>query len=238
MTTYNYENFSSGDYDFNAVDGPDVGDRAPDFELITSEGVRKHLLDFDSDFLVLEMGSITCPLFQGRRLGMRTIEAEFDQASTAVLYVREAHPGHDMPAHKGFADKQACAHKLKTAEGEQRLIYVDDFDGAAHRAYGGMPNAVFIINRNHCVVYRSQWNNPQATKKALQSLIKGHAVRGEGYFLPVWPLTVYRTLGNAGKGSAKDFFRSLPSLIWNNLIKRNIRMLFRRKYSGSSSIKC
>lgn len=67
MTSYNYDNFSTDDYEFDTVVGPTVGDKALDFELTTSTGEPKRLLDFDADFLVLEMGSITCPLFQSRR---------------------------------------------------------------------------------------------------------------------------------------------------------------------------
>lgn len=237
MSTYNYDEFSTEDYDFDTVSGPVVADKAPDFELETVGGTTRALLDFEGDFLVLEMGSITCPLFQGRRKIMEPLD-RLGNVSSAVLYVREAHPGTSIPSHKSFDDKQACATRLKVEGKETRTVFIDGFDGAAHEAYGGMPNAVFIINKNGCVVFRSEWNNPSATRKALVALLAGRKVSAKSYFRPVTPVTVLKTLGRAGGGSAADFFKGLPSLIWANLIKRNLRLLFGKDATGSVRTTC
>lgn len=226
MTSYNYENFSTDDYEFETVVGPTVGDKAMDFELTTSTGEPKRLLDFDADFLVLEMGSITCPLFQSRRGIMGGLEGEFDRVKSAVLYVREAHPGALVKAHQSFQDKQSCALQLKEHDHEGRLILVDDYEGSAHIAYGSMPNAVFIMNRAGIVVYRAEWNNPSAVRKALKALIAGKEVTAKAYFRPPLPWRAIQTFKQAGHGSAPDFFKGLPFLIWTNLIKRNLRLLF------------
>lgn len=238
MGDYNYDAFSSGDYDFDTVDGPDVGEKAPDFLLTTSLGQDRHILDFEGEFLVLELGSITCPLFQSRRTLMQPITDQFEGVSSAILYVREAHPGSDIPAHQSFDDKAACARRLQHEDGESRLILIDGFDGAAHQAYGGMPNAVFIINRNGCIVYRSDWNNPTATRKALAGLLAGQSISVKSYFRPATPATALRTLRRAGKGSSPDFFKSLPALIWANVIKGNLRILFGRKARTSADTEC
>lgn len=237
MKSYNYDGFSSDDYDFESVEGTDVGEKASDFQLLTSEGATKNLLDFTGDFLVLEMGSITCPLFQSRRGIMETLESQ-NNVSSAVLYVREAHPGIKIQSHKSFEDKAACATRLKVEDGETRTVFVDGLDGQAHAAYGSMPNAVFIINKNGCVVFRSEWNNPSATRKALHALLEGRAVTAKSYFRPADPTTVLRTLRNAGEGSARDFFKNLPVLIWKNIIKRNSRLFFNRPKSGSERTSC
>lgn len=237
MTSYNYDGFSTEDYDFNTEFGPDVGDKAPDFALTTASGETKNLLDFSGTFLVLEMGSITCPLYQSRR-GIMEPLAETDGASSAVIYVREAHPGANIQSHKSFEDKMGCAVRLTTQDGESRTVFVDGLEGKAHAAYGSMPNAVFIINKNGCVVYRTDWNNPSATRKALLALLAGRAVTAKPYFRPALPTTVFRTLGNAGKGSAVDFFKGLPFLIWTNIIKRNLRLFFGRPKTGSGRTTC
>ncbi|MGJ8590886.1 MAG: hypothetical protein ACSHXW_22555, partial [Yoonia sp.] len=140
--------------------------------------------------------------------------------------------------HKSFEDKKACATRLTTEDGESRTVFVDGLEGKAHAAYGSMPNAVFIINKNGCVVYRAEWNNPSATRKALVALLAGHTVTAKPYFRPALPTTVLRTLGNAGKGSAADFFKGLPFLIWTNIIKRNLRLLFGRAKTGSGRTTC
>lgn len=228
MRLYNYDNFSTDDYEFDDIAAPDVGDKAPDFRLITCTGTPKQLLDFDTDFLLLEMGSITCPLFQSRRGIMDTLAAEFDQVTSVVLYVREAHPGARIRAHQSFNDKQACARRLKQDDIETRLVLVDDYEGAAHRAYGSMPNAVFIIDRTATVVFRADWNNASVTRKALKSLSAGEKVTAKSYFRPPLPWRAIRTFKHAGKGSAPDFFKGLPLLIWTNIVKRNLRLLFNK----------
>lgn len=238
MSNYNYDEFSTGDYDFDNVVGPVVGEKAPDFSLTTIDGSRRSLLDFDGEFLVLEIGSITCPLFQSRRSIMETLDDGQNGVSNAVLYVREAHPGKDIPSHKSFDDKLKCATRLRKDDGETRTIFVDDYEGHAHRAYGSMPNAVFIINRNGCVVFRSDWNNPSATQKALRALKAGKDVRVKSYFRPPVPTVALRTFSHAGKGSAADFFKGLPKLILENLAKRNLRLLFGRSAAGSRGTVC
>jgi hypothetical protein len=35
----------------------------------------------------------------------------------------------------------------------------DGDDGAAHKAYGAMPNSIFVIDTDGTVLYRSIWNN-------------------------------------------------------------------------------
>lgn len=238
MSNYNYDNFSSNDYDFDRASGPKQGEKAPDFPVSTSAGAPRHLLDFEGDFLVLEMGSLTCPLFQSRRGKMEKIKDADQRVSSAVLYVREAHPGANIPQHRNFEAKRACAQRLVTEDGETRLVLVDDLEGQAHKAYGGMPNTVFIINRNGCVVFRAQWNNPLATQRALDALLSGHSFRSKSYFRPALPAVAIRTLRRAGKGSAADFLRSFPKLVWNNLIKRNLRLLLNRPQPLSADTTC
>jgi len=238
MSEYNYDEFSTGDYDFDKVAGPVVGDKAPAFQLTTSDGDIRSLLEFSGEFLVLEMGSITCPLFQSRRPIMERLEPQIEGVSTAILYVREAHPGADIPSHKTFDDKMACAARLKATDGETRTVFVDDFEGHAHQAFGGMPNAVFIINKNGCVVFRSEWNNPSATRKAIYALKAGKKVKVKSYFRPAVPAVALRTLEQAGKGSAMDFFKGLPFLIWTNVVKRNLRLFFNRPVAGSRETVC
>lgn len=238
MSSYNYDSFSSTDYDFDRTSGPQQGEKAPDFLVSTSTGTSRQLLEFEGEFLVLEMGSLTCPLFQSRRGKMEQIEGADKRVSSAVLYVREAHPGANIPQHRNFEAKRACAQRLVSEDGEARLVLVDDLEGQVHKAYGGMPNTVFIINRNGCVVFRAEWNNPHATQAALDALLNGHSFRSRSYFRPALPAVAIRTLRRAGKGSASDFLRSFPSLVWNNLIKRNLRLLLNRPQPLSAETTC
>lgn len=237
MKNYNYDEFTSKNYDLDNFYGPDIGEKAMDFALTNTDGQTVHLLDFSNEFLVLELGSITCPLFQGRREGMARLVSLFPTVNFSVLYVREAHPGSNIPSHKSAAEKVSCAIALKNDQ-EIRSILIDDIKGTAHDAYGGYPNAVFIINRNGCIVYRSDWNNVSAIKKALNRLLSGKPANSKSYFLPVKPTIALKTLKRSGQGAIKDFLLGLPTLIWKNVIKRNVLLFFNLTKTVSPDKRC
>ena len=228
MADYNYTEFSTGDYNLNNFSGPELGTKAPNFTLKNVNGDELDLLDFEGQFLVLELGSITCPLFQGRRGGMANLVEKYPNIDFAVLYVREAHPGKNIGSHQNIDQKIARASRL-AEDGEGRLILVDDFEGRAHSAYGSYPNAVFIINKSGCVVFRADWNNPGATAKALNNLLSGKPANVKSYFRPVRPDILIKTMQGSGQGSLGDFLKGLPVLIWKNLIRRNFLLMFNRK---------
>ena len=221
---YNYHKFSGDLYDLADFRGPAPGTKAPDFDLTTPDGSPVRLLDFDGDFLVLEMGSLTCPLYQGHRADMTALVRKYPNVSFAVLYVREAHPGTKLQTHTSAEDKHRNARMLAEKDGEGRRILVDDFEGHAHRAYGAFPNSVFIINRNGCVVWASDWNNPQAAAEALAALTAGRPATNQAVFKPVPPSVSFRILRRAGGHALRDFLVGLPGLIWQNLVRRNVRV--------------
>jgi hypothetical protein len=231
VSDYHYDRFTADAYDLDSFTGPEPGMKAPDAKITTTSGEIRDLLSFDGAFLVLELGSITCPLFQSRRNGMADLVRNNPDVDFAVLYVREAHPGAGIGQHQSFAHKQDMAQKLQNNDGEIRPIFIDDMEGSAHKAYGSYPNSVFIINQAGCVVYRSDWNNPGATAKALSQLKAGKAAGGQGLFLPAKPPVAIATLKRAGGDALKDFLFDLPKLIWKNGIKRNLRVL-RGKNAG------
>lgn len=234
---YNYSEFDARNYDLVNFRGPMPGTRAPDFELRHPDASSGRLLDFQGSFLVLEMGSLTCPLFQGRRKPMTHLDQEHGDVSFAVLYVREAHPGQRIPAHSTEGEKQSCASRL-AANGENRKIFIDDLEGTAHKAYGSYPNSVFIINRNGCVVYASDWNNPATTGRALTMLKNGKPAQLKAWFKPVSPAASWKTLRAGGKGSMHDFLWGLPRLVWNNLVLRNIRLLLGKAITVAPNNQC
>jgi len=229
MSEYNYDAFSPDDYDFRNSGGPQIGDRARDFDIETPDGKIKKLLDFEGEYLVLEMGSITCPLFHSRRDKMLSLDQEFPDLSFAVLYVREAHPGADIPSHQSMADKKACASRLKTEDGDNRLILVDSLEGSAHEAFGSFPNSVFIIDRDGIVRFQSDWNNPTVTRTAITKILAGENAPVKSVFFPASPKIVRHTAKRAGEGSASDFLKGLPRLFWGVFVIENLKTVFGRK---------
>lgn len=238
MSGYNYSKFDASQYDLDNFGGPQLGQKAPDLVVETMDGTPRRLLDFKGDFLVLEMGSITCPLFQGRRKGMAKMVANNPNTDFAILYVREAHPGLSRPKHSSIESKRENALALQNEDHEGREILLDSLEGTAHLAFGEFPNSVFIINKNGCVVFLADWNNPRATAKALKALKAGKPATGMGLFLPAPPPVVLKTLNSAGKGAAVDFFTGLPRLIWKNLIKRNLRVALGKTPSIGPDANC
>ncbi|ASG68115.1 hypothetical protein CDV26_06685 [Francisella halioticida] len=92
-----------------------------------------------------------------------------------------------------------------------------------------MPNAVFIINKEKKIVFKLDWNNPVLVRKAIESLLANKELPKKDFFYPVNPFLARKVLKKAGKGSAKDFLSSLPTLIYKNVIKRNLRALFSKR---------
>lgn len=96
------------------------------------------------------------------------------KADFYVLYTREAHPGENYPAHKSFSDKVNDARDLKRLEKIERPILVDDLEGTMHRDYGARPNSVYVIGRDGIVLFRADWNDPEALKIQLDRLMENH----------------------------------------------------------------
>lgn len=73
------------------------------------------------------------------------------------VYTHEAHPGERVPHHDSFATKLAHARLLRDEVGIRRPILVDDLAGTAHRAFGGLPNMTWILDRGGIVAYKASW---------------------------------------------------------------------------------
>jgi hypothetical protein len=235
MNGYNYSGFSTDDYNLDDYRGPGLGQKVENFLLKTLDGQSRNLLDFKGQFLVLELGSITCPLFQSRRKGMQSLQHHFPDVDFAILYAREAHPGATIPVHTTFTDKKQRATQLRDADGETRDILLDGFEGEVHQALGAYPNSVLIINRNGCVVYHSAWNNAGATRRVLKKLVAAKPVKAESFFVPPIAIGTFR---QAGKGSAIDFLRGFPQLFWKNLTRRNLLLAFGKAHRIAPDVSC
>ena len=76
---------------------------------------------------------------------------------SVFLYTNEAHPGENYP-HLTSMDVLAVT----------RPIVLDALDGAAHRAYGSMPNMTWIFNQAGVPVYKSDWTDHYSVRNALE----------------------------------------------------------------------
>jgi peroxiredoxin len=157
--TYNYRRFTPEEYEFAEFTGLSAGDRFIDADLHTLDGGTARISDFLDKPLVLETGSMTCPMYAQSAAPMQDMVARFPDLNFVVLYVREAHPGERTQQHASQTAKVDTAIRSRSRHHEGRVTLVDDLDGAAHKAYGAMPNSIFVIDTDGTVLYRSIWNN-------------------------------------------------------------------------------
>lgn len=71
-----------------------VGETAPDFTLQTVHGTEWSLSDHRGEYVVLEFGSYTCPMFRRQISGMAQVARQLasDEVSFVLVYQKEAHP--------------------------------------------------------------------------------------------------------------------------------------------------
>jgi len=172
LIPYNYERFQPAYYTFDSFEGPKVGQKAPDFTVYTMKKDQVKLSDFFGDWIVLEMGSITCPIYESKIKPMNKLASKFPDIKFLLLYVREAHPGEKIPQHATLTQKLACAKFAQEKDNEKRTIFIDDLEGRAHQMYGSMPNSIYIINPESKIIFRGDWNNIKGVKHVLSERSK------------------------------------------------------------------
>lgn len=220
---YNYRHFGPEHYDFRRFDGPEPGDVAPDFEAMTLDGDTVKLSDFRGCWVVLETGSITCPITDSKVHVMDELQAEFPEVTCILLYTREAHPGEHYDAHDSMDAKLDRARTFAAEYDIERTVLVDDVEGTAHRAYGGMPNSVHVINPDGVVVMRGDWNDVPTVRRVLEERDPNmrydrQIYRGKPVFF-AQKKGVVRVLADAGQRAVWDFIKHAPRLAWMHLKK-------------------
>jgi len=185
FTRYNYDRFRREMLQSNPADrwsrAPEPGDAAPDFELRSLDGELVKLSDFkESCNVVLTFGSATCPQTAASIGGLRSLAREFPRNDVQFLfvYVREAHPGIELPAHHSIEDKARAAMLIREQEHIDFPVLVDELGGEVHRTYGALPNASFVIDKSGRVAYRSLASHGSSIGAALEELLERQKERG------------------------------------------------------------
>jgi alkyl hydroperoxide reductase subunit AhpC len=224
---YNYDEFTKDlllkDILTGRVGGPDPGDRAPDFEGRSLEGDAIKLSDYRGEKnVVLTFGSATCPFTAASIRGMNELYEEYDGDDVQFLfcYVREAHPGERLSAHRSYQDKVRAAELFRREEEVRMPIIVDEVNGDIHKDYGKLPNATYIIDKSGRVAFRSLWTRPRVIEEALRELLDRqeerdveHAVvhGGQDTSMPTLyaSLHTHRALERGGRRAVRAFRREL-----------------------------
>ncbi len=210
---YNYRRFVPAEYDYDNIDAVEAGDRYTDADVFTLTGEKVRLSAFLDKPLVLETGSMTCPMYAKSAGPMQEYTKRYPDFNFVVLYVREAHPGEKLPAHRSVEEKLAAARRTSLSHGEHRTVLADQLSGVAHRQFGNMPNSLFVIDTDGTVLFRSVWNNTNELDAVLTDIANGKKVEISD-MKPVPPgLRGPGTLLLGGWVAVWDFFRGLPELL-------------------------
>lgn len=228
FSRYNYEDFDRTalmkDFTLSKFgSAPKPGDRAPDFELRTIEDDKVRLSDFEGEKnVVLTFGSATCPLTAGSIGDLNDLFGEYSTQDVEFLfvYVREAHPGEEMAAHRSMDAKLASAEMFRDEEEIAMPVLVDELSGKVHRKYGSLPNATFMIDKSGRIAFRALATRPSVIADALDELLErqeergvDHAVvqGGEDVTLPSLKsfFHVHRALRRGGQRAISDFEREM-----------------------------
>jgi hypothetical protein len=137
-----------------------------------------------------------------------------------IVYVREAHPGENFPHHISFEQKLAHAGKLRDLEKVQIPVLVDDLQGTTHKAYGLLPNMVYLIDREGVVVYKSDWTDGVELDGMCESLIRLDDMRARQvpiirqgvserlHWIPMEPALRERVYRRSGEKAIRDYLNA------------------------------
>lgn len=225
--SYNYRSFDREqlrkELNPKRMSGPEAGEKAPDFEVPSLEGEKVRLSDYAGQKnVLLTFGSATCPMTAGSIRGLNRLYEQYSDKDVQFLfvYVREAHPGEDLQAHRSLDDKAEAAELFREEESVAMPILLDTLDGKVHRQYGGRPNPTYLIDKSGRVAFRAVWTRPSVVEEALEELLeqqeesgKEHAVvgGGEDTSLPrrYGMLHAHRALERGGSRAVRDFKEAL-----------------------------
>lgn len=139
--------------------GPEPGAMAPNFDLPTVAGGRFNLQSYFGERMVLiEFGSITCPMASAARRSLTSLYEQFREHLEIVsVYVREAHPSDAYPQPRIARQKLRHASDWVRMARRPWTVAVDGMDEQTHLAYGPLPNAAYLIDRTGRVAFRALW---------------------------------------------------------------------------------
>ena len=108
---------------------------------------------------------------------LEEIAKKYDDVELWHLYVREPHPQErkfkKYFQHKNYEHRLTYAKELREIMNIKSPIVLDGMDEKIHLRYGNMPNAVYVIDKEGKVVYKSNWTDSPMLDHVLTEL---HAI--------------------------------------------------------------
>jgi cytochrome oxidase Cu insertion factor (SCO1/SenC/PrrC family) len=156
----------------------EVGEVAPDFALETLSGERFSLTDHRGEWVLLEFGSYTCPMYRRQISGMARLAREYEgreDVTFALVYGKEAHPHQgaflavDDP--ETYEERRALASRLVTEVDVPFPVLVDEVPRKVSAEYGGAPNMVYLVDPEGRIAYRALWTDAEELERVLREAV-------------------------------------------------------------------
>lgn len=202
-------------------EGTRPGDKAPDFSLNDTQGSQWRLQDLQGKPVILVIGSGTCPVTQGSLPGLQSLSQDYEDCHWLMLYVREAHPGEHLSAHRSYQQKRDQAEYFRKAANVRWPVLVDELNGEVHRQFELLPNSVFLIDVDGRVAFVGEISHAPTLRKALKQLFeqggRGPVAEGEDKSTHMLGPTAYgwEALKRGGHLSMRDVAVRMPPLAMN-----------------------
>lgn len=228
MSDYNYETFrrSMMKQDMSFRGGPPPGTPAPDFDLPTTKGGRFSLVVCRGKPVLLEFGSISCPMTAAARPVIKGLYKDFrERVEFVSVYVREAHPGERYPAHRDDAQKMRHAADWKELESIPWTVAVDRLDGDTHQQYDLLPNPLYLIDSTGQVAFRALFAGQESLIRSKLEELDSHESSNDvpvnfgeqkNIVIPLVKATRHfdHAVARAGKKAEEDFQREMGGLMY------------------------
>ena len=153
----------------------EVGEEAPELTLETLSGERFSLADYRGEWVVLEFGSYTCPMYRRQVPGMARLAREYaerEDVTFALVYGKEAHPHQgafiDIDDPDTYEERRALARRLVAEEGVPFPVLVDEVPRKVSATYGGAPNMVYLVDPEGRIAYRALWTDARELERVLR----------------------------------------------------------------------
>lgn len=155
-----------------ARSGLEPGEMAPDFKLPRAGGGTLRLSDLSGAPVLLRFGSPTCPVTIGTVESFSELYSKWgDRVQFVEVVIRQAHPGHRVPAHTTDEQKEEEAFSYKVENGLPWAVAADDVEGTTHQVYGTLAAPVYLIDSEGRVAWYSLWSNARVVDHAIETLL-------------------------------------------------------------------
>ncbi len=164
--------------------GPEPGSPVPDTQIIEANGRAFSPSQYKGHVLVLEFGSMSCPVFRTHAQDMENLKRlEGSRAFFLIVYTREAFPTGDKNVERnrdeGVNITQAATlddRKSQALETQRELritipMAVDSMDDSVSTAFGSFPNGAVVIGKDGKIAARQQWTNPDTLRLAIDDAL-------------------------------------------------------------------